>query len=1171
MSLRIISGRAGTGKTALIHREIVEEVKSNPFGPPIFLIVPDQMSFSTEYQLTNHYDIQGLIRAQVMTFKRLSWHVLQETGGIAKDKVDKIGYRMLLRRLLEENKDHFTLFSQAADKRGFTEEIEKIIKEFNQFNIDSIALKEAIEKFEQAQAPHTLIAKSKDLQIIIQKLEEILGDRYVEGDGLYPFLIQQMKYSEKLKDTHVYIDGFTSFTVREFEIVKQLLSLTKRVTIVLPFEDEQDKHNEQAVFYRAALTYDKLKQEATKLGIEIEPRIHLETTHRYKNRDLFHVEQQFYQLTPKKIEAEGFIKIIEGANRRAEVHGIAREIKRLVQEEGIRYRDIGIMYRQADVYDPLISTIFAQYNIPVFTNEKKSMLHHPLIEFSRSILEVITSHWKYEPIFRSVKTDLFFPLNSNVKEIREKADVFENFVIAQGIYGDRWMQDDRWMYKKYRGLEFVTTKQTDEEKKIQAIIDEMKGYIREPLIKFEKQLKKARNGQEIATALFTTVEELQIYEKLQTLKDKELEEGKLEEAMEHDQAWNQWVNVLEQFAIMFGDQPLTIEEAAKILDEGFDTLKFSKIPPAVDEVTVATVEFSRFDNMKVVFVIGVNDGVYPMRIDYEGFINDMDREWFSGIDVELYPSSKHRLMEENFYIYRAFSSPTDRLYVTYSSSDEESKALLPSLYVQRLHNLFEVNGKYTLPHERIFIDPIEEWNKEKVLSYLRHPRTSLAYLMTQLKQAESMELAPEWRALKTFYEQSDEWKPVLEVVMKPLKEKNVSEKLAQELTEALYGDDFTSSVSRIEKYFSCPFAHFASYGLRLQQRPEFRLETFEMGDLFHEALKWISKETSRLNLPWNKLTKEQCAHLAREAVEQIVPAFSHQILLSSSRYRYIQRKLMHIVEKTMVALSQHAKNSTFKPIAVEASFGPSKNEQLPPLEIALNGGRKMKLRGRIDRIDHAKVGGTSYLRVIDYKSSGRDLDLNEVYYGLSLQLLTYLDVAVENSLILLNEPAMPAGVLYVHVQNPLLKIEQELNELQIEEERLKMYKMKGLLSEDQEAVIAMDERLEEDGKSIIIPVSITKKQEFSKTSKVVPPEAMEELRLFVRKKHREAGDSILSGDTSIRPFKLKDRTACDYCEFKLVCQFDPTDGEYQLLQADKAPNVVEKIRKELNDDELNSN
>lgn len=1165
MSLRIISGRAGTGKTAFIHREIVEELKANPIGAPIYLIVPDQMSYSTEYQLTNQYDIQGIIRAQVMTFKRLSWYVLQETGGIAKDKVDKIGYRMLLRRLLEENKEQFTLFRQAANKRGFTEEIEKLIKEFNQFDIDSLRLQEVIEQLESSDAPHTLIAKSKDLQIILQKLEEQLGDRYVDGDGLYPFLIQQMKNSEKLKDTHVYIDGFTSFTVREFEIVMQLLALTKRVTIVLPFEDERDKDDIQAVFHRAALMFDKLRQEATKLGIEMEPRVHLDSTYRYENKDLQHVEKQFQHHEPESMRAEGFVQIIEGANRRAEVHGIAQEIKRLVQEEGIRYRDIGIMYRQAAVYDPIISTIFAQYDIPVFTNEKKPMLHHPLIEFSRSILEVIQSNWKYEPIFRSVKTDLFFPLKSNLKEMREKADLFENFVIAQGIYGDRWMQDNRWVYKKYRGLEYVTTKQTDDEKQMQAVIDEMKQYIRTPLVKLEQELKNAKNGRDIATALYTCIDELQIYDKLQALKDKELEEERLEEAMEHDQAWNRWINVLDQFVVMFGDQSLTLEEAAKILDEGYDTLQFSKIPPAIDEVTVATVEFSRFDNMKVVFVIGVNDGVYPMRIDYEGLMNDGDREWFSGINVELLPSSKHRLMEENFLIYRAISSPTYRLYITYASSDEESKALLPSLYIQRLHKLFEVDGEKTLPHRRVFIDPMEELDKGNVLSYLRHPRTALAYLMTQLKQAESEDsLASEWRALKAFYERDAEWKQVLQFVMRPLQHQNHSEKLAREITEELYGEDLTSSVSRIEKYYSCPFAHFANYGLKLQERPEFRLETFEMGDLFHEALKWISMETDRLNLRLNRLTREQCAHLAREAVERIVPTFSHQILLSSSRYRYIQRKLMRIVENTMIALSQHAKNATFKPVAVEASFGPGKKEQLPPLEIPLKGGRKMQLRGRIDRIDHAKVGDRSYLRVIDYKSSGRDLDLNEVYYGLSLQLLTYLDVAVENSLLLLEERALPAGVLYVHVQNPILKIEKELNDLQLEEERLKMFKMKGLLSEDKDAVIAMDDRLEEDGKSIIVPASITKSQEFSKNSKVIPPESMDDLRTFVRQKHKEAGDSILSGDTSIRPYKLKSRTACDFCQFKSVCQFDPSDGQqYRLLSADKTPNVVEKIRKEL--------
>lgn len=1168
MSLRVISGRAGTGKTTMIHQEIIKESMENPMGSPIYLIVPDQMSYQAEYMLTNNYDVNGIIRAQVMTFKRLAWYILQETGGIAKEQIDKIGYRMLIRRLLSDNKEHFSLFRQAADKRGFTQEIEMLIKEFSQYNINSEALNEAIRKLEDSAAPNTLIAKTKDLQLILTKLEEVLGDSFIDSDGFYPVLIEQLSNSQKLKEAHIYIDGFTAFTVREFEIVKQLLSFAKKVTVVLPFEDENDKYDDQAVFYRPAVMYDKLLQEAYKYQIEIEPRIHLANCYRYNNHDLQHVEEQFHEPVAKTIRANGAVQILEGANRRAEVHAIAREICRIVQEEEVRYRDIGIMYRQADIYDPLIETIFAQYDIPVFTNEKKPMLHHPLIEFSRSILEVVTSNWQYEPVFRSVKTDLFFPLKSNLKEMREQADLFENFVIAQGIYGYRWFEESRWFYKKYRGLEFFSKRQNDDELKMQQLIDEMKAIIKSPLEKLQNELKSAETGREIAMALYGCIEDLQIYDKLQALKDTELEEKELHGASEHDQAWNRWINVLDQFVIMFGDQKLSIEEAAQILDEGYDTLQFSKIPPSVDEVTVATVEYSRFDNKKCVFVIGVNDGVYPMRMDYEGLITDVERGWFSEIDTELSPTSKHRLLQEAFLIYRAFSSPTDKLYVTYASADEESKALLPSLYINRLHKLFEVNGVKTLPHHRVLIDPIEELDNENNLSYLQHPRTSLAFLVMQLRQAEySQHLTGEWVALKAFYEQDHYWKHALQVVLKPLEKKNVAEKLTPDITEELYGTELTSSVSRVEKFYRCPFSHFTTYGLRLEERSEYRLENFAMGDLFHEALKWITLETERLNLQWNRLTRLQCSQLARQAVDQIVPVFSHQILLSSARYRYIQRKLIRIVERTMMALSQHAKVSFFKPIAIEAAFGP--NEQLPPLEIDLKGGRKMQIRGRIDRIDSAKIGDKSYLRVIDYKSSSRDLDLNEVYHGISLQLLTYLDVAVENANHWLDGDVDPAGVLYVHVHNPILKIEQELDDSTLELERMKKYKMKGLLTENAESLLAMDEDLELGGSSKIVPVYLKKDGTASPSlSRVVQPDDMYQIKQYVRNKHKTAGDGILSGETGIRPYRLKGKTACDFCSFKSVCQFDPTDNEqlYHQLPADKPVNIVSKIREELKND-----
>lgn len=1174
MSLRVISGRAGAGKSSLIHKEIMKELKSNPLGAPIYIIVPDQMSFSTEYELTNNYDIRGIMRAQVMTFKRLAWYVLQETGGIARDKIDKIGYRMLIRRLLMENQDRFSLFRQAADKRGFTEEVEQLIKEFSQYNIQSDTLHDVIQDLETKQAPHTLISKSKDLLIILQELESELGDTYVDGEAYYPVLLEQIKNSEKLKQAHIYIDGFTQFTLREFEIVKQLLTYAERVTVVLPLEDEHDKDDEQALFYRGAVMYNKLMEEANDLKVEVEPREHLFGTYRFNNLDLKHVEANFHEPIWNSRLAEGNVQILEGANRRAEVHAIAREICRLVKEENIRYQDIGIMYRQADIYDPLILTTFAQYDIPVFTNEKKAMLHHPLIEFSRSILEVVTSKWQYEPVFRSVKTDLLFPLRSNVSEMREKADRFENFVIAQGIYGYRWFEESRWLYKKYRGLEFLTNRQTDEEVAIQQMIDEMKQIIRNPLEKLQNDLKKAETGREIAVALYQCIEDLQVYEKLQVLKNAELENHELDAASEHDQAWNRWVNVLDQFVIMFGGQKMTVEEAAKILDEGYDTLQFSGIPPAVDEVTVATVEYSRFGNMKVVFVIGVNDGVYPMRMDYEGLITDAERGWFAAVDKELSPTSKHRLLQEAFLIYRAFSSPTERLYVTYASSDEESKSLLPSLYINRLHKLFEVNGNKTLPHKRILIDPIEELDQGNVLSYIRHPRTAVAFLMMQLRQSQySQELSPEWIALKRFYEQDLRWKSTLENVMRPLEKENKAEKLTQDITDELYGTELNSSVSRVEKFFGCPFSHFSTYGLGLEERVEYKLETFAIGDLFHEALKWISIETKQRNIFWNKLTREQCAHLARQAVEHIVPVFSHQILLSSARYRYIQHKLIRIVERTMIALSHQAKSSHFKPIAIEASFG-SGRESLPPLEIDLNNGRKMKIRGRIDRIDSVEIDDKAYLRVVDYKSSSRDLDLNEVYHGLSLQLLTYLNVAVENASHWIKGKAEPAGVLYVHVHNPLLKIEEELDDTTLEMERLKKFRMKGLLAEDLNSLMLMDEELEISGKSKIIPVQMKKDGSvYLRNSRVVQPFDMQNLQKYVRQKHQEAGNGIISGDTSIRPYKLKNKTACDFCSFKAVCQFDSTDAtqNYHQLQVEQSDKVVLKINEVVKKDATNSN
>lgn len=1181
LSLRVISGRAGTGKTTKIHREIIRDLQEHPLGPPIFIIVPDQMSFTTEYELTNKYELQGIMRAQVMTFKRLAWYVLQETGGIARDQLDNVGYRMLIRRVLEEHKEEFQLFRQAAGKRGFTKEIERLLKEFNQYNVTGETIGPLIKELEATNASNTLLAKMKDLQIIIEQLEAKIGNSYVNGEGFYPVLIEQLPNAQSLQDAQVYLDGFSSFTLREFEIVQQLLSLTKRVTIVLPFEKVEDAVDTGAIFHRGAQTYDKLLNFTFESGIEVEPREHFEQNFRFTNTDLSHLECYFSAPMIERKQAEGFVQIIEGANRRAEVQGIAREIARLVEEEGLRYNNIGVMYRQADVYDPLIFTAFEQYGIPVFSNEKRTMLHHPLIEFSRSVLEAITTNWQYEPVFRSIKTDLFFPLNANEVTLREKMDQLENFVIAKGIIGNRWHDEHVWFYKKFRSLENISKNQTNAELEMQRYLISARDLVRQPLMALEKKLKKAETGKDIAIALFEFMGNLAVYEKLVHLKDKELENGELDYASEHEQAWNGWVNVLEQFVLMFGDHEITLEEAAQILDEGFESLQFSNIPPSIDEVTVSTVEFSRFDNMKVVFIIGVNDGVYPMRMDDEGIISDTERESFEAIDYELSPSSKSRLLQESFLMYRALSSPTYRLYVTYPSADEESKGLLPSLYINRLHKLFEVGGARTLPHARIFIDPIEEIDDTKALSYLRHPAPSLGFLMMQLKRAEtSTDIADEWRALKAFYEQDAQWQPILDVVMRPLLQKNEAEPLREDITQALYGEELRASVSRIERFYSCAFSHFSAYGLRLNERAEYRLETFAMGDLFHEALRQILSENDSQLLQ----TYAQCLTKARQTVESLVSIFSYRILESNARYTYIKEKLIRIVGRTLYALNMHDSKSRFKPLVHEKPFGmmdqknidEKQQKSLKDLEIKLENERKMLLSGQIDRIDGYQEGSNYFMRVVDYKSSGRELDLNEVYYGISLQLLTYLDVALRNAKDLIPNMeeietliAKSAGMLYVHVHDPLLTLEDYGNEVLREQTRLENYRMTGLLTNEAMVLQAMDEELDAQVKSAIIPVELKKDGSPNAHSKVVDEQEMDVLQRFVHRKLEHAGNEIYAGTTAINPYNLRNKNACTFCSFKSVCQFDVTesDQQYTQLKSAKPAEILGTIKKELNVDD----
>lgn len=1156
MSLRFVTGRSGSGKTSFIEREIAASLQQDPMGAPIVLIVPDQMSFSMEHSLSVNFGLNGIVRAQVLTFKRLAWRILQEVGGIAREEIDGFGYRMLIRSILEENQDEFKMFRQAATKRGFTEQIGDLMKEFSRYCLHSETMNELKSELVAVEAPRTLLDKADDLSLLLSKIEEKLGTSFVDSEGYLALLAAHIQHAELIQGAEVYIDGFETFTTREVEIIQELMKYANRVTVSLPMEGAQSGFADHELFFNPVRTSLKLRQLARDHAVEVEDDVNHGEAKRFKNDDLRHLEASFdHYPTPAK-QSGGHVQLIEAADPQAEVHAIAREIRALILS-GKRYKDVALLYRQPEKYDELIASIFPQYEIPVFISQKKPMLHHPLIEFSRSVLEAILSGWSYETIFRAVKTDLFFPHKETKVLWRERADRLENYVLGRGIYGKRWFDDQHWRVKKYRGLELHTDVQTNEEKALEEELHLIRDVIREPLATLEAQLKRAKNGRQVAEALFTFMEKLHVFDKIIDLRAEEERAGRLLGAAEHEQAWNSWIHVLDQFVLMFGETTMPLKKAIHILDEGFDSLEFTRIPPSLDQVTVTTIEVASLMDIDAVFVLGVNDGVLPQRIDHEGILSDGDREWFVGIGFELAPTSKMQLMDETYIAYRAFTAACEKLYVSYPIADEEGKALIPSLYITRIQQLLPGTPMMT-----VATDPFEVSSDERSFQYISHPRTVLPFLSIKLKEETvSGKLSPEWQAVYHYFENDPYWSEALRHVLRPMSERNETERLEPELTEGLYGKTFVSSVSRVESYYSCPFQHFATYGLGLQERSEFTLEAPAIGDLFHAALKWVSDEIIRLGKSWAELTREDCFRLAREAVENLSPYFFHRILLSTSRYVYIQRKLTHIIQRTIYSLQSQAKVSSFKPIAIEAGFGPG--EELPPLEIKLRRGDAMKLRGRIDRVDATEIDGKNYVRIVDYKSSAKSLDLVEVYYGLSLQMLTYLDVALENADEWLGIQADPAGVLYLHIHNPMIRSGTELTESLLEQEISKSYKMRGYLLEDEEVVTGMDANI--GSTSAIVPAAIKKDGSFYKYSKVLPAEDLQMIRSFVRTRHQKAGDAMLAGDTRVYPYKLKDRMPCQFCAYRAVCQFDETDPatKWRAYSAMDEETSLEKMRKEV--------
>jgi ATP-dependent helicase/nuclease subunit B len=1159
LTLHILVGRSGSGKTYSLLEEVRAQLLSDPMGDPIVYLVPDQMTFQIEYDLVKTPGISGMLRAQVFSFSRLAWRVLQEAGGISRYHLDNVGTNMLIRKIIEKRKQDFLVYKKAADQTGFIQQMEQMIKECKRYCVTSDGVKQQLNDMQhQGSEDITLTHKLHDFSLIYEEFEEQLIKQYVDSEDYLRLLTEKIPQSQYLKNATIYIDGFHSLTPQEHEVLHQLMKVCKEVKIALTLDKPlSHQPHELHLFHMTGKTYLTLVNMAEKIKKEIKIEAFTHNKRAKENQSLSHLET-YFESRPTVPYSDGDLSIQLNAavNRRVEMEAAAKEILHLVREESFRYKDIAIILRNTSMYHDLLETVFHEHGIPLFIDEKKSMLHHPLIEFIRSAIEVVTGNWRYESVFRCVKTDLLFPLNQDEAKLREEFDQLENYCLAYGIQSKKWKEDKRWSYRRFAGIDDQGLAKTTVEEEKEEQINELRQLITAPLLQLENMLKKAKTGRQYAEAVYHLLEGLNTAEKLEKWRTESEQAGEITKSREHGQVWTAVIDLLDQFVELMGDETISVTLFQSMLETGMESLKFALVPPAIDQVLVGDFEHSRFSNVKATFILGITDGVIPAVPNEDGMLNEQEREHLTKLGMAIAPGSKQQLLDEQFLLYMATSSPAKILWLSYPLANEEGKALVPSIFIKRIKDLFP-----SLKEKQVLQDPLELSIQEQI-EYVTNPFKTVSYLASQLQQwKQHYPISPIWWDVYNALQEKQEWKLLRTRVLKSLFYKNIENPLPQAISEELYGKDITASVSRMELFQGCAFSHFSTYGLKLQERQIYRLEAPDIGQFFHAALKMIADQIQKHKLSWSELTKKQCEELANEVVNILAPKIQKEILLSSNRYYYLKRKLTQVIGRASMVLSEHAKASGFAPVGLELGFG--RDGQLPSIKYKLKNDANMELIGRIDRVDMAKGSKGSYLRIVDYKSSQKTLNLSEVYYGLSLQMLTYLDIVLSNSKTWLGETALPAGVLYFHVHNPMIKAKQELSLDDIEDEMLKSFKMKGLLLGDEEAVRLMDSTLES-GHSKIVSAGLKKSGGFYDASSIASEEEFDTLRKHVRKTFEHTGNEMLSGKIEINPYQLKGRTPCTFCSYKPICHFDNSleENDFRTLAMIDDRDVMTKIKKE---------
>ncbi|MDR1914630.1 MAG: helicase-exonuclease AddAB subunit AddB [Clostridiales bacterium] len=1084
MSLKYIFGLPRSGKTLRCIKEITHSDADNRI-----YLVPEQFTLQSERLLTAY--LSQATTARVLSFQRMAFRLFASTGAPQGTFLDDVGKNMLLRKIVMDLSGELILYGRAADKQGFIFGLSNIFKEFYKYGIRPEHLLELANGVKNSSYSESLAAKFSDLYLIYNKYNLILNERYFMLDSALDLLPGRLSQSGDLAGAHVWIDGFHSFTLQERRVFGSILNIAESVTVTATLNEtavsfNNLRHND--FFFESKHTVNQLTAMAGSQGVKIDSAVLLEDKQSYGDLDFF--RKHFFGIRPVSSSSrDEAITILIASDRESEVQSAARFLLEVMRQKNFHYRDAALLTGDLPGYERVIKRVFHSYNIPVFIDIREDILSHPLTELIRAAIDVAVKNWSYESVFRFLRTGL-----TDID--RHDIDKLENYVLAYGIKGWQWQRD--WTYRN-------NSSET---------ISRIKERVRDALSPFRSAVggAKRQTVRSFSEDIFSLLDHLSVTQTLENWIKYSDYETEPDYTGKHKQIWGKLTAIFDKLVEILGDTVVTVAEFAKILEAGLSSTDMGMIPPSVDQVIVADLTRSRLPEIKVLIILGANDGLLPKPAPDKSLLSNEERSAFAKNGLELASASDgfRFSMEERFLAYCAISKPSEILRVSYALSDA-GKSLKPSKIVTDILRMFPGLKEQTIESDDITA-------AMPMLNNIGH---------IIRKHMTGEEMSNVQKDIYGLLKQHPDTSATISKIEYFIKRSETPRKLTERSTRRLYGKELITGVSRLERYAECPFAYFLRYNLRVRERAIFTVSPLDLGNLFHAVLELFCRKLDEKGVKWRDLDEEQIFELTDICLKELspeMPAFA-----SSARFTYMLERVRRVCRRSVWALTEHIKRGRFEPVSAELNF---RNTPLTGINVSLNGERKLILTGRIDRVDICDCNGKRYVKIIDYKSGNVKFSLDDLYYGTQLQLMMYLDAIIKNGKELfenIETELSPGGVFYFNINDPIVSENSP-------EELLKAFKMTGLLLKDKDLIDSLDSVASKNsGMSEIYPVSVLKSGKISESSSAIDEKSFTELRAYVEDKIISLGNEIVSGKIEAQPYKRGAKTACDYCAFSAVC------------------------------------